>query len=197
MATARKSSADALKMALMTMVRKIKAGGEFPDVAWSVSQSYKVSQKALEKAYDDLYASNPTKKKAPVKRAGLTDKKYVNRRSQITGTTPKKRLVKRRTEHVIAGKPEGYFPNPAPKRIEFITARLKLLAKLCKLPDQDQYPKTGTLLLNKVYGGRYQITQVTGASAGESDLSGTLTISEMEEWLNGAITIADARFKRA
>lgn len=64
--------------------------------------------------FDVSRKSNPAKRGAAktVRRSGVSDSAYVNRRSQITRKSPTKRLRKRRVTHVETGRPQGYFPNP-------------------------------------------------------------------------------------
>jgi hypothetical protein len=55
----------------------------------------------------------PPMKNNPIKRTGVSAKTYINRKSQITKTSPTKRLKKRRTKITQVGHVQGYFPNPA------------------------------------------------------------------------------------
>lgn len=66
------------------------------------------TQKQILAAVKKVLAAKTTKtrKKNPAPRMGTAKPK---RKSQITGKTPSKRLVKRRKENKV----EGYFPNPA------------------------------------------------------------------------------------
>lgn len=69
------------------------------------------------------YAKNPAPRKTPIKRKGVTGKKYVKRASQITRKPPTKRLQSRRKKMDILADAgySGVFPNPA-RSIAFSTS---------------------------------------------------------------------------
>lgn len=124
----RKKSGDVYQ-ALQALIHELGIGREYPDAEFAVSQKYNVSASKLRAAFDDLdnysdrelakrYGSNPRARKTArkaIKRVGVPAKKYASRPSQITRTTPSKRLKARRAAHLDAGTPAGFFPNPVGK----------------------------------------------------------------------------------